>query len=82
LSDAHVHKEKPVIPANMVVNKKNINGKMEGRGGGEAKGVAGHEKFLKNLYLCVYTYMNVYSLEMKVFLLRPKIFVSKTLFCD
>jgi hypothetical protein len=33
-------KEMPVIPVNRVVDPKRIMGKMEGRGGGEAQGVA------------------------------------------
>jgi hypothetical protein len=33
-------KEMPVIPVNRVVDKKRVIGKMEGRGGGEAQGVA------------------------------------------
>jgi hypothetical protein len=37
-------KELPVIPVNKVVNPKRIIGKMEGRGEGEAQGVADQEK--------------------------------------
>jgi hypothetical protein len=33
-------KDMPVIPVNRVVDIKRIIGKMEGRGGGEAQGVA------------------------------------------
>jgi hypothetical protein len=33
----------PVIPVNRVVDNKRIIGKMEGRGGGEAQGVAGQK---------------------------------------
>jgi hypothetical protein len=35
-----MYKEMPVILVNRVVDKKGIVGKMEGRGGGEAHGVA------------------------------------------
>jgi hypothetical protein len=34
----------PVIPVDRVVGKKRIFGKMEGRGGGEAQGVADQKK--------------------------------------
>jgi hypothetical protein len=37
-------KEMPVIPVNRVVDKKRIIGKMEGQGGGDAKGVADPNK--------------------------------------
>jgi hypothetical protein len=33
-------KEMPVIPVNRVVDPKRIIGKMEGRGGGEVRGIA------------------------------------------
>jgi hypothetical protein len=37
-------KELPVIPVDRMVDKKRIIGKMEGRGGGEAQGVADPKK--------------------------------------
>jgi hypothetical protein len=37
-------KEMPVIPVNRVVDPKRTIGKMEGRGGGEARGIADPQK--------------------------------------
>jgi hypothetical protein len=39
--------EMPVIPVNMVVDPKRIIRKMEGRGGGEAQGVADPKNHFK-----------------------------------
>jgi hypothetical protein len=41
-------KEMPVIPVNKMVDPKRIIGKMEGRGGGEAQGVADPKKCISN----------------------------------
>jgi hypothetical protein len=41
-------KEMPVIPVNKVADPKRIIGKTEGRGGGEAQGVADQKKLLSN----------------------------------
>jgi hypothetical protein len=38
-----MHKEMPVIQVNKVVNPKRMLRRIEGRGGGEAQGVAGFE---------------------------------------
>jgi hypothetical protein len=42
-------KEMPVIPVNRVEDKKRIIEKMEGRGGGEAQGVAGPKNGKKTI---------------------------------
>jgi hypothetical protein len=51
-------KEMPVIPVNRVVDPKRIIGKMEGRGGAEAQGVADPpknkiEKMYKNAKMAI-----------------------------
>jgi hypothetical protein len=40
-------KEMPVFPVNKVVDPKRKIGKMEGRGGGEAQGVADPQKIME-----------------------------------